>query len=181
MTVLNPERIGVAYDGGSGIIAAIYERCFKYVQERDGAFLAGRSAASSILQNCLADTCINLENCAEPHLQGRRGFRQQPAQPYHPGGDHGQTGSSPKGRGMRQPMVRKSSVVTASAMNIQFPCLCRDAYQIQFSPISNEISRNMLMQFQDPEVLGIIHHFIKDTRLHVHLRRHYSKIGPALS
>ncbi|MGO9783549.1 MAG: hypothetical protein ACLPQY_27880 [Streptosporangiaceae bacterium] len=41
----------------------------------------------------------------------------------------------------------RSSAATASAPSTRSRCP-RDPYQIQFSPISNEMSRNMLMQFQ---------------------------------
>src|SRR5208283_5759290 len=46
-------------------------------------------------------------------------------------------------------MASRSPAATASATSIPSRC-ARDPYQIQFSPISNEMSRNMLMQFQGP-------------------------------
>jgi len=49
--------------------------------------------------------------------------------------------------GARAPMASRSPAATASATSIPSRC-ARDAYQIQFSPVSNEMSRNMLMQFQ---------------------------------
>ncbi|MGO9781371.1 MAG: hypothetical protein ACLPKE_10890 [Streptosporangiaceae bacterium] len=54
---------------------------------------------------------------------------------------------SPQADGARAPMASRSSAATASATSIPSRC-ARDAYQIQFSPISNEMSRNILMQFQ---------------------------------
>jgi len=78
MTVLNPERIGVAMMG-VGIIAAIYEQCFKYVQERNA--FGGPIGRFQILQNYLADMYINLENSR--NLTYKAAWLCDHGKPYH--------------------------------------------------------------------------------------------------
>ena len=87
MTVLNPERIGVAMMG-VGIIAAIYEQCFKYVQERNA--FGGPISRFQILQNYLADMYINLENSR--NLTYKAAWLCDQRQTLSPGGDHGKAG-----------------------------------------------------------------------------------------
>ena len=91
MTVLNPERIGVAMMG-VGIIAAIYDLCFKYVQERNA--FGGPISRFQILQNYLADMYINLENSR--NLTYKSAWLCDQRQTLSSGSDHGQTGG---GRG----------------------------------------------------------------------------------
>ena len=78
MTVLNPERIGVAMMG-VGIIAAIYELSFKYVQERNA--FGGPIGRFQILQNYLADMYINLENSR--NLTYKAAWLCDNGKPYH--------------------------------------------------------------------------------------------------
>lgn len=142
MTVLNPERIGVAMMG-VGIIAAIYEHCFKYVQERMA--FGGPISRFQILQNYLADMCINLENAR--NITYKAAWLCDNGQPYHLEATMAKLVAA---EGARHAATYGSEIFGGYGICNEYPVsmFVRDAYQIQFSPISNEMSRNMLMQFQ---------------------------------
>ena len=118
MTVLNPERIAVAMMG-VGINAAIYELCFKYVQERNA--FGGPISRFQILQNYLADMYINLENGR--NLTYKAAWLCDQWQALSSGSHHGKTWWQRKAQGTRQPMVRRFLAATGSAMSIRFRCL----------------------------------------------------------
>lgn len=142
MTVLNPERIGVAMMG-VGIIAAIYEHCFKYVQERMA--FGGPISRFQILQNYLADMCINLENAR--NITYKAAWLCDNGRPYHLEATMAKLVAA---EGARHAATYGSEIFGGYGICNEYPVsmFVRDAYQIQFSPISNEMSRNMLMQFQ---------------------------------
>lgn len=142
MTVLNPERIGVAMMG-VGIIAAIYERCFKYVQERNA--FGGPIGRFQILQNYLADMYINHENAR--NLTYKSAWLQDNGKPYHLEATMAKLVSA---EGARHASIYGPEIFGGYGICSEYSVsmFARDAFQIQFSPISNEMSRNMLMQFQ---------------------------------
>lgn len=142
MTVLNPERIGVAMMG-VGIIAAIYEQCLKYVQERQA--FGGPISRFQILQNYLADMCINLENAR--NLTYKAAWLCDHGKPYHLEATMAKLVAA---EGARHAGTFGAEIFGGYGICNDYPVsmFLRDAYQIQFSPISNEMSRNMLMQFQ---------------------------------
>ncbi|MBN2282847.1 MAG: acyl-CoA/acyl-ACP dehydrogenase [Deltaproteobacteria bacterium] len=142
MTVLNPERIGVAMMG-VGIIAAIYDLCFKYVQER--AAFGGPISRFQILQNYLADMYINLENSR--NITYKSAWLCDTGKPYHLEATMAKLVAA---EGARHAATFGSEIFGGYGICNEYPIsmFVRDAYQIQFSPISNEMSRNMLMQFQ---------------------------------
>ena len=142
MTVLNPERIGVAMMG-VGIIAAIYELCFKYVQERNA--FGGPISRFQILQNYLADMYINLENSR--NLTYKSAWLCDNGKPYHLEATMAKLVAA---EGARHAGTYGAEIFGGYGICNEYPVsmFLRDAYQIQFSPISNEMSRNMLMQFQ---------------------------------
>lgn len=142
MTVLNPERIGVAMMG-VGIIEAIYEQCFKYVQERNA--FGGPISRFQILQNYLADMYINLENAR--NLTYKAAWLCDNGKPYHLEATMAKLVAAD---GARHAATYGSEIFGGYGICNEYPVsmFVRDAYQIQFSPISNEMSRNMLMQFQ---------------------------------
>ncbi|MGA3085815.1 MAG: acyl-CoA dehydrogenase family protein [Thermodesulfobacteriota bacterium] len=142
MTVLNPERIGVAMMG-VGIIAAIYEQCFKYVQERTA--FGGPISRFQILQNYLADMYINLENSR--NLTYKAAWLCDNGKPYHLEATMAKLVAA---EGARHAATYGAEIFGGYGICNEYPVsmFVRDAYQIQFSPISNEMSRNMLMQFQ---------------------------------
>ncbi|MCX5851899.1 MAG: acyl-CoA/acyl-ACP dehydrogenase [Deltaproteobacteria bacterium] len=142
MTVLNPERIGVAMMG-VGIIAAIYELSFKYVQERQA--FGGPISRFQILQNYLADMCINLENAR--NITYKSAWLCDNGKPYHLEATMAKLVAA---EGARHAATFGAEIFGGYGVCDEYPVsmFVRDAYQIQFSPISNEMSRNMLMQFQ---------------------------------
>jgi acyl-CoA dehydrogenase len=142
MTVLNPERIGVAMMG-VGIIAAIYERCFKYVQERNA--FGGPIGRFQILQNYLADMYINHENAR--NLTYKSAWLQDNGKPYHLEATMAKLVAA---EGARHASIYGPEIFGGYGICNEYSVsmFARDAYQIQFSPISNEMSRNVLMQFQ---------------------------------
>ncbi|HVN71129.1 MAG TPA: acyl-CoA dehydrogenase family protein [Desulfomonilia bacterium] len=142
MTVLNPERIGVAMMG-VGIIEAIYDICFKYVQERNA--FGGPISRFQILQNYLADMYINLENSR--NLTYKAAWLCDHGKPYHLEATMAKLVAA---EGARHAGTFGAEIFGGYGICNEYPVsmFLRDAYQIQFSPISNEMSRNMLMQFQ---------------------------------
>lgn len=142
MTVLNPERIGVAMMG-VGIIAAIYERCFKYVQERNA--FGGPIGRFQILQNYLADMYINHENAR--NLTYKSAWLQDNGKPYHLEATMAKLVAA---EGARHASIYGPEIFGGYGICNEYSVsmFARDAFQIQFSPISNEMSRNVLMQFQ---------------------------------
>ena len=142
MTVLNPERIGVAMMG-VGIIAAIYDLCFKYVQERNA--FGGPISRFQILQNYLADMYINLENSR--NLTYKSAWLCDNGKPFHMEATMAKLVAA---EGARHAGTFGAEIFGGYGICNEYPVsmFLRDSYQIQFSPISNEMSRNMLMQFQ---------------------------------
>ena len=142
MTVLNPERIGVAMMG-VGIIAAIYEHCFRYVQERQA--FGGPISRFQVLQSYLADMYINLENAR--NLTYKPAWLCDHGKPYHLEATMAKLVAA---EGARHAGTFGTEIFGGYGIcnDYAVSMFARDAYQIQFSPISNEMSRNMLMQFQ---------------------------------
>ncbi|MFF4028125.1 acyl-CoA dehydrogenase family protein [Nocardia elegans] len=142
MTVLNPERIGVAMLG-VGAIAAIYEYCMRYVQERHA--FGGPIGRFQSLQHYLADMCIHLENAR--NLTYKAAWLCDTGQPYHLEATMAKLVAA---EGARYAGTYGTEIFGGYGICNEYPVsmFARDAYQIQFSPISNEMSRNMLMQFQ---------------------------------
>ena len=116
MTVLNPERIGVAMMG-VGIIAAIYEECMKYVQERNA--FGGPISRFQILQNYLADMSINLENSR--NLTYKAAWLCDNGKPYHLESTMAKLVAA-EGARHAGPTVQKFSAVMESVTNIRYQC-----------------------------------------------------------
>jgi acyl-CoA dehydrogenase len=142
MSVLNPERIGIAMMG-VGTIAAIYERCLRYVQERHA--FGGPIARFQALQHYLADMYINLENSR--NLTYKAAWLCDTGQPFHLEATMAKLVAA---EGARHAGTYGPEIFGGYGICDEYPVsmYARDAYQIQFSPISNEMSRNVLMQFQ---------------------------------
>ncbi|MGV9613557.1 acyl-CoA dehydrogenase family protein [Nocardia xishanensis] len=142
MTVLNPERIGVAMLG-VGAIAAIYDYCMRYVQERHA--FGGPIGRFQSLQHYLADMRIHLENAR--NLTYKAAWLCDTGQPYHLEATMAKLVAA---EGARHAGTYGTEIFGGYGICNEYPVsmFARDSYQIQFSPISNEMSRNMLMQFQ---------------------------------
>lgn len=142
LNVLNPERIGVAMMG-VGLIAAIYEYVFKYVQERQA--FGGPISRFQILQHYLADMYCNLENSR--NLTYKTAWLCDHGKPYHLEATMAKVVAA---QGAMHAAVHGAEIMGGYGICKEYPIqmYARDAFQIQFSPISNEMSKNMLMQFQ---------------------------------
>lgn len=142
LTVLNPERIGVAMMG-VGIMAAVYEYAFNYVQQRNA--FGGPISRFQILQHYLADIMCNLE-CART-LTYKTAWLCDTGRPFHIEATMAKLVAA---QGAMHAAVQGAEIMGGYGICKEFPMqmYLRDAFQIQFSPISNEMSKNMLMQFQ---------------------------------
>jgi alkylation response protein AidB-like acyl-CoA dehydrogenase len=142
LTVLNPERIGVAMMG-VGIIGAIYDHCMKYVLEREA--FGGPISRFQILQHYLADIYINLENSR--NITYKSAWLCDHGKPYHIEATMAKLVAA---EGAMHAGRYGTEIFGGYGICNEYPVqmFARDAYQMQFSPISNEMSRNMLMQFQ---------------------------------
>ena len=142
LTVLNPERIGVAMMG-VGLIAAAYEDAFQYAQEREA--FGGPIARFQILQHYLSDMYIDLENAR--NLTYKAAWLCDNGLPYHMEATMAKVVAA---EGSLRAATYGAEILGGYGICHEYPMqrYLRDAFQLQFSPISNEMSRNMIMQFQ---------------------------------
>ncbi|MGB9498803.1 MAG: acyl-CoA dehydrogenase family protein [Dissulfuribacterales bacterium] len=142
LQVLNPERIFVAMMG-LGFIEAAYDEAFKYVQQRHA--FGGPISRFQILQKYLADMMINLENGR--NLTYKAAWLCDHGKPYH---EEAIMAKLVTAEGALHATVYGSEIFGGYGICNEYPMqrYLRDSFQIQFSPISNEMCRNMLMQFR---------------------------------
>jgi acyl-CoA dehydrogenase len=142
LTVLNPERIACAIMG-VGLIAAAYEDAFAYAQKRQA--FGGPISRFQILQHYLADMLINLENAR--NLTYKAAWLCDNKKPYHMEATMAKLIAS---EGALHAGRFGAEILGGYGICSEYPMqrYLRDAYQLQFSPISNEMSKNMMMQFQ---------------------------------
>ena len=142
LTVLNPERIGCAMMG-VGLIAACYEDAFAYAMQRQA--FGGPISRFQILQNYLADMYINLENSR--NLTYKAAWLCDNGKPYLLESTMAKLVAS---EGALHAGRFGAEIMGGYGICMEYPMqrYLRDAYQLQFSPISNEMSKNMMMQFQ---------------------------------
>ena len=142
LTVLNPERISCAMMG-VGLIAAAYEDACAYARERHA--FGGPICRFQILQHYLADMYINLENSR--NLTYKAAWLCDQGSPYHLESTMAKLVAS---EGALHAGRSGAEIFGGYGICSEYPMqrYLRDAYQLQFSPISNEMSKNMMMQFQ---------------------------------
>ena len=142
LTVLNPERISCAMMG-IGLMAAIYEEAFEYTKQRHA--FGGPIGRFQVLQHYLADIYINLENSR--NLTYKAAWLCDQNKPYHLESTMAKLIASD---GALHAGRFGSEILGGYGICMEYPVqrYLRDAYQLQFSPISNEMSKNMIMQFQ---------------------------------
>ncbi|MBU0993226.1 MAG: acyl-CoA/acyl-ACP dehydrogenase [Proteobacteria bacterium] len=142
LTVINPERIGCAMMG-VGLIAAAYEDAMDYVKKRHA--FGGPISRFQILQHYLADMYINLENSR--NLTYKAAWLCDNGKDYHLEATMAKLVAA---EGALHAGRYGAEILGGYGICSEYPMqrYLRDAYQLQFSPISNEMSRNMLMQFQ---------------------------------
>ncbi len=142
LTVLNPERISCAMMG-VGLMAAIYDEAFEYTKQRHA--FGGPIGRFQVLQHYLADIYINLENSR--NLTYKAAWLCDQKKPYHLESTMAKLIASD---GALHAGRFGSEILGGYGICMEYPVqrYLRDAYQLQFSPISNEMSKNMIMQFQ---------------------------------
>jgi alkylation response protein AidB-like acyl-CoA dehydrogenase len=142
LTVINPERIGCAMMG-VGIIAAAYEDALDYVKKRHA--FGGPISRFQILQHYLADIYVNLENSR--NLTYKAAWLCDNGKDYHLEATMAKLVAS---EGALHAGRYGAEILGGYGICGEYPMqrYLRDAYQLQFSPISNEMSKNMMMQFQ---------------------------------
>ena len=142
LTVLNPERISCAMMG-IGLMAAIYEEAFEYTKQRHA--FGGPIGRFQVLQHYLADIYINIENSR--NLTYKAAWLCDQNKPYHLESTMAKLIAS---EGALHAGRFGSEILGGYGICMEYPVqrYLRDAYQLQFSPISNEMSKNMIMQFQ---------------------------------
>jgi acyl-CoA dehydrogenase len=142
LTVLNPERIACGIMG-VGLIAAAYEDAFAYAQQRHA--FGGPISRFQILQHYLADMYINMENAR--NLTFKAAWLCDNGKPYHMEATMAKLVASD---GALHAGRFGAEILGGYGICSEYPMqrYLRDAYQLQFSPISNEMSKNMMMQFQ---------------------------------
>ena len=142
LTVLNPERISCAMMG-VGLMAAAYEDACAYANERHA--FGGPISRFQILQHYLADMYINLENSR--NLTYKAAWLCDQGAPYHLESTMAKLVAS---EGALHAGRFGAEIFGGYGICSEYPMqrYLRDAYQLQFSPISNEMSKNMMMQFQ---------------------------------
>lgn len=142
LDVLNPERIGCAMMG-VGLIAACYEEAFAYAKQRMA--FGGPISRFQILQHYLADIYINLENSR--NLTYKAAWLFDAGKPYHLESTMAKLVAS---EGALHAGRFGAEILGGYGICMEYSMqrYLRDAYQLQFSPISNEMSKNMMMQFQ---------------------------------
>jgi acyl-CoA dehydrogenase len=142
INVLNPERIVVALMG-VGLMEAIYDECLAYVKQRHA--FGGPIGRFQILQKYLADMAINIENAK--NLTYKAAWLCDHGRPYHMESNMAKVVAA---EGAMHAGIYGAEIFGGYGICMEYPIqrYLRDSFQIQFSPISNEMARNMIMQFQ---------------------------------
>ena len=142
INVLNPERIVVALMG-LGLMEAIYDECIAYVKQRHA--FGGPIGRFQILQKYLADMAINIENAR--NLTYKAAWLCDHGRSYHMESNMAKVVAA---EGAMHAGIYGAEIFGGYGICMEYPIqrYLRDTFQIQFSPISNEMARNMIMQFQ---------------------------------
>jgi len=142
LAILNPERISCAMMG-VGLMEACYEDAFDYAKKRHA--FGGPIGRFQILQHYLADIYINIEN--SKNLTYKSAWLCDQGKPYHLESTMAKLVAS---EGALHAGRFGAEILGGYGICMEYPMqrYLRDAYQLQFSPISNEMAKNMMMQFQ---------------------------------
>lgn len=140
--VLNPERIVVSLMG-VGLMEAIFDECMAYVKRRHA--FGGPIGRFQVLQKYLADMAINIENAR--NLTYKAAWLCDHGRPYHMESNMAKVVAA---EGAMHAGIYGAEIFGGYGICMEYPIqrYLRDTFQIQFSPISNEMARNMIMQFQ---------------------------------
>lgn len=142
LDVLNPERIACAVMG-IGLMEAIYDECLAYVKQRHA--FGGPIGRFQILQKYMADMVINIENAK--NLTYKAAWLCDHGKSYHMESAMAKVVAA---EGAMNAGIYGAEIFGGYGICMEYPIqrYLRDALQLQFSPISNEMARNMIMQFQ---------------------------------
>ncbi len=141
LATLNPERIGTAMLS-LGIARAAFRDAMEYAKVREA--FGGPIARFQILQHYLADIAIEIENahnliykCAWLHDAGK---------PYH---IEATMAKIVAGRASEKAAILGMEILGGYGYTMEFDMqrYFRDYKQMIFSPISDEMAKNMMMQF----------------------------------
>ncbi|MEW6262387.1 MAG: acyl-CoA dehydrogenase family protein [Thermodesulfobacteriota bacterium] len=141
LLVLNPERIGTAMLS-LGVAKAAFDDAFKYALERQA--FGGPIARFQILQHYLADIAIEIE-CAR-NLIYKCAWLADQGKPMHLEACMAKVAAS---RASEKAVIWGMEILGGYgyAMEYDLQRYFRDYKQMVFSPISDEMAKNMIMQF----------------------------------
>jgi len=141
MGTLNPERIGTAMLS-LGVAKAAFRDAFEYAQERHA--FGGPIARFQSLQHYLADIAIEIENAR--NLIYKCAWLCDQGKPYH---IEACMAKIVAGRASEKAAIWGMEILGGwgYAMEYDMQRHFRDYKQMVFSPISDEMAKNMIMQF----------------------------------
>ena len=138
---LNPERIGTAMLS-LGIAKAAFHDAMQYAQEREA--FGGPIARFQILQHYLADIAIEIENAT--NLIYKCAWLADNDRPYHV---EASMAKIVAGRASEKAAIQGMEILGGYGYTMEYDMQrhFRDYKQMIFSPISDEMAKNMIMQF----------------------------------
>jgi alkylation response protein AidB-like acyl-CoA dehydrogenase len=141
LMVLNPERIGTAVMS-LGVAKAAFNDAFQYAQERHA--FGGPISRFQILQHYLADIAIEIENAR--NLIYKCAWLADNDKPFHIEACMAKVVAA---RASEQAVIRGMEILGGYGYTMEYDMqrYFRDYKQMVFSPISDEMAKNMIMQF----------------------------------
>ena len=141
LAVLNPERIGTAAMS-LGVAQAAFNDAFQYAQEREA--FGGPISRFQILQHYLADIAIEIENAR--NLIYKCAWLADNGKPFHIEACMAKIVAS---RASEKATIHGMEVLGGYGYTMEYDMqrYFRDYKQMVFSPISDEMAKNMIMQF----------------------------------
>ncbi len=141
LATLNPERIGTSVLS-LGVAKAAFRDAFEYAQERHA--FGGPIARFQILQHYLADIAIEIENAR--NLIYKCAWLADQGKPFH---IEACMAKIVAGRASEKATIWGMEILGGwgYAMEYDMQRHFRDYKQMVFSPISDEMAKNMIMQF----------------------------------
>ncbi len=141
MATLNPERIGTAMLS-LGIAKAAFRDAMQYAQEREA--FGGPISRFQILQHYLADIAIEIENAT--NLIYKCAWLHDAGKPFH---IEASMAKIVAGRASEKAAINGMEILGGYGYTMEYDMqrYFRDYKQMIFSPISDEMAKNMIMQF----------------------------------
>jgi alkylation response protein AidB-like acyl-CoA dehydrogenase len=141
LLTLNPERIGTAMLS-LGVAKAAFKEAFAYAKKRNA--FGGPIARFQILQHYLADIAIEIENAS--NLIYKCAWLHDNRKPYH---SEACMAKIVAGRASEKAAIWGMEIMGGWGYTMEYDMQrhFRDYKQMVFSPISDEMAKNMIMQF----------------------------------